>query len=55
VTEPNGAARLRYAALPSTDRATLDGYVTTLTALPISRYNRRKKLAFWINLYNAPP
>lgn len=53
VTGPNGATRLRYAAVSSTDRATLDAYVTTLTALPISRYNRREQLAFWINLYNA--
>ena len=44
---------VRYAAVSSTDRATLDGYVTTLTVPAISRCNRREQLAFWINLSSA--
>jgi hypothetical protein len=45
--------RLHYALVTVEDRQHLDSYIDRLGALPISRYNRREQLAYWINLYNA--
>jgi hypothetical protein len=45
--------RLHYARVTAEDRQNLDSYIDGLRALPISRYDRREQLAYWINLYNA--
>src|SRR5262249_41077384 len=45
--------RLRYASVTAEDRQHLGSYVDGLGSLPISRYDRREQLAYWINLYNA--
>jgi hypothetical protein len=46
-------SRLRYRAVTAADRHALETYIASLTATPISRYNRSEQLAYWINLYNA--
>jgi hypothetical protein len=50
---PSGINRLRYAAVTPADRQALQRYVATMQAVPISTYNRREQMAYWINLYNA--
>lgn len=42
-----------YGRVSRTDRAGLDAYVEALAATPITQFNRREQLAYWINLYNA--
>lgn len=49
----DGVVRFDYAGLAATDRAALDGYITSLTDVPVSSLNRDEQLAYWINLYNA--
>jgi hypothetical protein len=49
----DGLNRFRYGGAGQADRQTLDRYVSSLTALPISTYNRAEQMAYWINLYNA--
>ena len=49
----DGVVRFDYAGLVAADRATLDGYIARLTAIPVSDLNRGEQLAYWINLYNA--
>lgn len=48
-----GAARVRYGAVPESDRRALADYIAALAATPVARLNRSEQLAFWINLYNA--
>lgn len=50
---PSGINRVRYAAVTPADRQALQRYLNNLQAVPISTYNRREQLAYWINLYNA--
>lgn len=50
---PDGANRLRYAAVTAADRSRLQGYLDALAATRISRYARPEQFAFWVNLYNA--
>jgi len=49
----DGFALFRYGAAGPADRLNLSQYVASLTALPISTYNRAEQKAYWINLYNA--
>ena len=50
----SGRANLvRYGRFTDADKTALAGYITKLENTPISRYNRREQLAYWINLYNA--
>lgn len=52
-TDSRGLNRLPYDKIAQQDKASLDNYITTLAALPISRYNRNEQRAYWSNLYNA--
>ncbi len=52
-TAVRGINTLNYAHVTSADKQTLKNYIATLTALPISHYNRNQQRAYWINLYNA--
>lgn len=49
----DGINRVAYQAVSKADRTALRGYIETLSALEISRYNRDEQRAYWINLYNA--
>ncbi len=49
----DGVNRLRYGRITAPDRAALDGYLTRLAAVPVSKLKRTEQRAFWINLYNA--
>ena len=53
VTGSAGITLFAYRKVTAADRKAVAGYVGSLVALPISRYNRREQLAYWINLYNA--
>ena len=48
-----GANLVAYNAFTTEDRATLERYVTAMSAVQISDHARDEQLAFWINLYNA--
>lgn len=49
----DGLTLFRYDAVSRADREALNQYVASLTALPISTYNRAEQMAYWINFYNA--
>jgi len=53
VVHPSGINRVRYQDIRAEDQKALKAYLQTLQALPISSYNRKEQLAYWINLYNA--
>ena len=53
VAGKDGINRVRYAALATDAKATLDIYVAQLEATDVTRFNRAEQKAFWINLYNA--
>ncbi len=53
IANPDGINRVNYAGVSGEDRAQLRRYIDSLSALPISDYNRAQQLAYWINLYNA--
>lgn len=53
VAAPDGMNWFGYGAVTAPDRAALDQFVSGLSALPISTYNRAQQMAYWINLYNA--
>jgi hypothetical protein len=48
-----GVNRFHYALFGAQDRMMLKGYLASLSATPISDFNREQQQAFWINLYNA--
>ncbi len=48
----DGVNRLRYSAAAG-DRATLDGYLAMLQAVPVGGLARPEQFAYWTNLYNA--
>ncbi len=50
---PSGINRLRYAAVTSQDKKTLDNYLARLQGTAVSMLNRQEQKAYWINLYNA--
>jgi len=52
-TAVKGINTLKYASVTAADKQALKSYIATLTALPISQYNRNQQRAYWINLYNA--
>ena len=45
--------RFNYAEVTASDRTQLQSYLATMSATPISEFNRNEQLAYWINLYNA--
>jgi len=49
----DGVNRFAYARAKASGRALLDGYITSLEAVPVSRLVRDEQRAYWINLYNA--
>lgn len=49
----DGVHRVAYSVVTPADRRALDGYISELSRVPISRYNRAEQMAYWINLYNA--
>lgn len=49
----DGINRVAYADIAAADRGTLDGYIDTLSKIPIRRYSRDEQFAYWVNLYNA--
>jgi hypothetical protein len=50
---PSGINRMNYQTVTVDDRRGLDDYLRRLESTPISSYNRREQLAYWINYYNA--
>jgi hypothetical protein len=50
---PSGVNRVRYGNVIPRDRRLLDGCVSSLQAVTVSRLNRSEQEAYWINLYNA--
>ena len=44
---------MAYDAVSDADKKRLDDYLSSLSAIPISRYSRDEQRAYWINLYNA--
>ncbi len=53
VGHPSGINRVRYLDFRAEEQKLLKNYLQTLQATPISSFNRKEKLAYWINLYNA--
>jgi hypothetical protein len=53
VVHAAGVNRVAYAEVSDADKKRLDGYLSALSALPISRFSRNEQRAYWINLYNA--
>ena len=51
----SGVARVGYAAFAgnSADRKALKTYLESLASTPVSSFNRKEQMAYWINLYNA--
>lgn len=48
-----GINLVHYSKVSTEDKAKLDTYLKDLSHIPISQYNRKEQLAYWINLYNA--
>jgi hypothetical protein len=48
-----GIHLIDYAELKQEDIQQLNNYITYLSTINISKYNRKEQLAFWLNLYNA--
>ena len=49
----DGVYLVRYGAVSTTDRQTLDTYITDLQASDPRDYSKAEQKAYWINLYNA--
>ncbi len=45
--------RFNYVEVTASDRSQLQSYLATMSATPISEFNRNEQLAYCINLYNA--
>jgi hypothetical protein len=50
---PAGINLVHYSKVTEEDKAKLANYLKDLSQIPISQYNRKEQLAYWINLYNA--
>ena len=53
IRDDNGVQRFAYGTMAESDKSSLDTYIETLAAIPVSQHNRAEQMAFWINLYNA--
>ncbi|MDX1539818.1 MAG: DUF547 domain-containing protein [Geminicoccaceae bacterium] len=53
VSDSDGVARVRYAAVEPADRERLEAYLARLQAVDVGDLDRDEQLAFWVNLYNA--
>lgn len=49
----DGVSRVAYARVTKASRERLADYISQLSALPISEFNRPEQFAYWVNLYNA--
>ena len=49
----DGVHRVAYSQVTPADRARLDDYIASLSAVAIDEYSRAEQMAYWINLYNA--
>ena len=49
----DGVTLVDYAAVTPADKRALDGYIDLLQSTPISSYNRREQMAYWLNFYTA--
>ena len=45
--------RIAYGKVSEADKQRLEGYLSALSAVPISDFSRDEQRAYWINLYNA--
>lgn len=52
-TNEEGINLVDYPHLTEIELQSLKSYITRMSNIDISQYNRREQLAFWINLYNA--
>jgi hypothetical protein len=50
---PNGINLFQYRAVTNADKEKLRRYIIALSKKPISQFNRREQLAYWVNIYNA--
>jgi hypothetical protein len=50
---PDGLNRVAYAEVGPAAREALERYVQGLTTVPLERFGRNERLAYWLNLYNA--
>lgn len=50
---PDGVNRFSYSRISAEDIKRLHAYVNRLSSVPISQFNRREQLAYWINFHNA--
>jgi hypothetical protein len=53
VVGADAIARVRYGAVTTADRATLEAYLAGLAATRVTGLGHGEQRAFWINLYNA--
>ncbi len=51
--DEDGITKMNYKGLLDNDRAILDEYLSSLTAIDPRKINKKEQLAYWINLYNA--
>lgn len=49
----DGVNRVSYGRVDAAGKADLDGYIRSLTAVPVAELSRNEQLPYWINLYNA--
>lgn len=52
-TSDQGVNLVDYNGFSTGDRTMLADYITILSGVPISQFNRDQQLAYWVNLYNA--
>lgn len=53
VAHGDGGNRVAYAKVSDADKRRVDEYLSSLSAVPISKFSRDEQRAYWINLYNA--
>ena len=52
-TDSSNLNLFRYSAVKKEDKKKLDNYVSYLSSIKITNYNKKEQLAYWINLYNS--
>lgn len=52
-TNNDGVNLVSYSQVTPEDKQNLESYLTYLSTIKISQYNRNEQLAYWANLYNA--
>ena len=51
--DQDNITKVNYKSLADNDKPRLDNYISGLTSLDPTTYNRAEQMAYWINLYNA--